>query len=155
MADITCFLFHLFNQSLNIKYEASQLKQNGCDPRSKDNERCDFWVIWNTCNQNLCWNFFYIHLFRFWSENVLLLNFHLRTSFLRGTFLSMGNRGCWVVVTSSTWKRINEDNSVIRDNICPPHLAGVDIDTLYGEVRPRAVHQPSTAASVQDLQNRA
>lgn len=34
MADITCFLFHLFNQSLNIKYEASQLKQNGCDPRT-------------------------------------------------------------------------------------------------------------------------
>ena len=27
------FLFYLFNQNLNIKYEASQIKQNGCDPR--------------------------------------------------------------------------------------------------------------------------
>ena len=37
----------------------------------------------------------------------------------------------------------------------PPHLAGVDIDALDGEVRPRAVHQASAAAGVQNLQNRA
>ena len=72
----------------------------------------------------------------------------------------MGNRGCWVVVTSSTWNRINGDiQQQKKGHICAtfgsPHLAGVDKDALDCEVRPRAVHQPSAAAGVQNLQNRA
>ena len=61
-----------------------------------------------------------------------------------------------MVVTSSTWNRINGDiQQQKRGTFGSPHLAGVDKDALDGEVRPRAVHQPSAAAGVQNLQNRA
>ena len=36
-----------------------------------------------------------------------------------------------------------------------PDLAGVDIDALDGEVRPRTVHQAPAAAGIDNLQNRA